>query len=601
MARRFQASPRGRGIMADSLTKRQSKKETVLRKLDERERLARFKRDFLADLKADKKWRDAKAEAGDFYDGYQWTEEEKSILKARNQPAVVINRIKPKIDGLIGIQLAARVDTKAYAQGDTEAEIEALSEQIRKIEDYTEFDQKETKAFTDICIEGRSWYWVKKCWDGLRKYWKIEKPSNDDVIKDLNSREMDLSDAKRVHHTVWVDVDDAAAMFPKRKKEIEENSTSPDFLDGEAILEHHRVKPDQYRAKLGGSVPDEAFESFCDEANKRIRVVTTYYRTNEIKKFYVHKDMKNADGVSEPLDITDMAEADLNLVKTTYPNGTILNEVRKILNHYTFTWNTELEWQTDTRPDDREAKFPFIMMYAYAERRDGTHYGFVRQHIDPQVEYNKRRSKLLHLLNVNSVRYLKGAFEDPEKARAEFQKPDGFIEIEPSFANGVTVEKNLDVSATQFQLLQQAAMEIDGVGAAKEVEGKSSANSGKELQLRQQLAQQPTRAPFDAARDGRRRTFQYVLEDQISELGPEFQDLKFDVVVEEAPDTISQNSEVFEKMVSLAQAGLPIPMEWIMAVSPIPKVLREQLPQQNQGQVPAAPQGATEKPAGAVA
>ena len=35
--------------------------------------------------------------ARDYKDGYQWTEQERRILKNRNQPCITNNRIKPKV------------------------------------------------------------------------------------------------------------------------------------------------------------------------------------------------------------------------------------------------------------------------------------------------------------------------------------------------------------------------------------------------------------------------------------------------------------------------------------------------------------------------
>ncbi len=33
----------------------------------------------------------------DYYDGYQWTEDEREALRARKQPCITNNRIKPKV------------------------------------------------------------------------------------------------------------------------------------------------------------------------------------------------------------------------------------------------------------------------------------------------------------------------------------------------------------------------------------------------------------------------------------------------------------------------------------------------------------------------
>src|SRR4030042_719772 len=45
----------------------------------------------------------------DYYDNEQWTLEEKQELEDRGQPAIVINRIKPTLDLVIGTEAKMRV------------------------------------------------------------------------------------------------------------------------------------------------------------------------------------------------------------------------------------------------------------------------------------------------------------------------------------------------------------------------------------------------------------------------------------------------------------------------------------------------------------
>src|SRR3990167_2194293 len=49
----------------------------------------------------------------DYYDSNQWTPAERAKLSAQKQAATVINRIKPKMDGLMGMESANRTTAKA--------------------------------------------------------------------------------------------------------------------------------------------------------------------------------------------------------------------------------------------------------------------------------------------------------------------------------------------------------------------------------------------------------------------------------------------------------------------------------------------------------
>ena len=50
----------------------------------------------------------------DYYDSRQWTPEEVRKLKKQKQAALVFNRIKPKMDALMGMEKAAKTTAKAY-------------------------------------------------------------------------------------------------------------------------------------------------------------------------------------------------------------------------------------------------------------------------------------------------------------------------------------------------------------------------------------------------------------------------------------------------------------------------------------------------------
>jgi hypothetical protein len=48
----------------------------------------------------------------DYYDGKQWTSDEAQVLRDRKQAPIVINRIAPKVDFLVGLEQQTRTDRK---------------------------------------------------------------------------------------------------------------------------------------------------------------------------------------------------------------------------------------------------------------------------------------------------------------------------------------------------------------------------------------------------------------------------------------------------------------------------------------------------------
>lgn len=544
----------------------------------EEEELKRFRYDFLCDYRNEAKWREQADLDGDFYDGNQWTEEEKQVLKERGQPAVTINRIKPRMDAIFGIQQALRVDTKAYPAHDKEQEAEAISERLREIEDDCDFDELETLVFEDQAIAGRGWFELKKEWDGLRSRHKIAHLDFREVVKDRYSKKPDLSDAKRVSKTVMTELEDAKALFPEFEEQIEACVDAKYFESYGQGSPHKNILGDQYKS---GSVDAhyQDYNDFVDRERKRLRLVTMYYRGQTPQKYFYFPG-------EEPMDVTDMDEKSMETLAQAKPGGTVETQWKKTLNCVVFCWGQILEHKKDIRPHDVDAKFPLILTPGYIERKTGREYGLIRQMRDPQCEVNKRRSKLIHLITVNRVEYEKGAFEDPAKARAEYVKPDGFIERRQGFQ--VNVANNLELSQTHYMLLQQATQEIDQSAAGREVEGRSNSSSGREFQLRQQQATQPIRKLFSNLRAARRRVALYLLDEILREF-PDLQTTKYDIVIEEAPESLNLNAETFETLVQLANnSKVPVPLDMLIKVSPLSGTIKkefiERLQQQEQQQ-----------------
>src|SRR5690606_38347316 len=99
----------------------------------------------------EKDWRKNKKLWARNYDGDQLTQEEKQELKKRGQPEVVINRIKPRIDAILGIQITNKTKTKAFPRGrNDDRKGTEITEAFRYIDQRTNFEKQETKAFKEI-------------------------------------------------------------------------------------------------------------------------------------------------------------------------------------------------------------------------------------------------------------------------------------------------------------------------------------------------------------------------------------------------------------------------------------------------------------------
>ena len=156
--------------------------------------------------------------ARDYYDDKQYTPEETAILRKRKQPIVTNNRIKPKINYLLGQELSKRAAPKAYPRTpDDDDGAQAATDALRFVCEVNNFDRIRSKSFEQFCIEGACG--IDVCVYEANGGYEIDlKPIYfDRMWWDPHSRENDFSDAKYLGQFRWMDLADAEREFPGKK------------------------------------------------------------------------------------------------------------------------------------------------------------------------------------------------------------------------------------------------------------------------------------------------------------------------------------------------------------------------------------------------
>lgn len=574
---------------------------------EEAAKLRRWRSEFQQDLKVHLDWCKEKKKSEQFYDGDQLSTEEKTSLRARNQPEVVINLIKPRIDGVIGDFLGKRVMMRAFDRGTQDFETaKHITEALRYIEDQTRFDEQESQVAEDLFIGGVGWYKEHLEFDFLEPEIRISYRSNDDIVVDRRSRRRDLKDAKRLYETVWVEVEDLVELYPEHAAMIRAAADrAPQSLTGDNLpIKGTSYIGDDY-AQSSNVGPDTGFdfESFIDPKRKRLRLINIWERVQKRIEFAFHPDFK--EGVVE---LSDLTAEERKTLKNSFPDFQTFVRTRWELNSGMFIANKILEDKQNVREHDSEGKFPFARAVGHITKGDERKpYGMVKQYISPQEEYNKRRSKLLHKLNTNRILAEEGAFAKGsiETARREAARPDGVV----LFANGRQVNIDSDQpTQTDLLMLQQANNEIEASGISKEFVGTENAElSGKAINLRQAGGQKMLRAFYAGLRSARRHIFRIVLEDmqqfwtsekliRITDdpkaggviLNQRVSDEqtgetvilnslklgKYDIKIDEDLETPNQRKETFQQLANLGgvalKSGEPFPLELLIKASDLP-------------------------------
>lgn len=168
-----------------------------------------------------------------------------------------------------------------------------------------------------------------------------------------------------------------------------------------------------------------------------------------------------------------------------------------------FTKNKDLVpiKRTDTLDEHGHSVCELEMASCYVDQ-DGMRYGMVRGLISPQDEVNKRASKALHLLSVNSVIAESDTLANPDKFMAEIAKPDGFAEVAAGTLSEqrVLVHRGGELALGHVQLMQSAMNDIDAQGPSASMLPGAPATSGREVLARKQAASQELGSVFDSLR-----------------------------------------------------------------------------------------------------
>lgn len=491
----------------------------------------------------------------DYYDGKQWSSEEAQILRDRKQAPIVINRIAPKVDFLIGLEQQSRTDPKAYPRTPKhEQGAEAATDALRYLEEINNLDALFSDGFSDVCVEGIEAYLVNVEKKRGKAMPTVQRIPWDRFYYDPRSRLPDFSDARFLGLTVWMGKKAAKRLFKGKDDEIDSWCSDGANSPWEANSDRPEVV-------------------WWDESQKRVRINQHYYRDESTDEWMV-----------------------------CYFAGSLeLVAAKKCL-------------YVD---EDGEADCPIKARSVFVTR-ENERYGLVDRLIGIQDEINHRRSKALHMLSATRTWSQKGVFESKQDVIDELRKSTGHVEAAGVFGQDWGLIPNSELAQGQLLLMQDAKQEIDAVGANAALAGKDDrALSGRALQQRSQAGTTELGPVFDAHRSVKlevyralwmrvrqfwtEETWIRVTDDErnirfvglnrpvthgekleksgVSPINPNDPALKYvvekenavetmdvDIIIEDAPDTIAIQQEQFEVIAQLAQAQPQNPALFEMVV-----------------------------------
>jgi hypothetical protein len=199
----------------------------------------------------------------DYHDNKQLTSDELKELRKRRQPPYIDNRIKSKVDYLVGMEKQQRIDPRCLPRTPAhEEDADAMGQVLRYVSDEQNYDYKRSGVWRNLLIEGSGGVAVaiKTGYNGEPEI-ELRRIPWDRMFWDPASSEPDFSDAGYYGTVQWMDYRDAIALYPDGEEELNATLTTS-------------TQSDTYDDKPKYTV-------WADRKRKRVRIVQIWIKQAE--------------------------------------------------------------------------------------------------------------------------------------------------------------------------------------------------------------------------------------------------------------------------------------------------------------------------------
>lgn len=504
----------------------------------------------------------------DYRDGKQWTADEVQVLQARGQAPIVINRIAPKVNALMGMEINNRVDPRAYPRNpkDDRSAL-AVTQALRYVEESTRFDSIASKVFEEVNVEGYSGCIVEVDDDTNIAIREIDYSR---IYFDPHSRRKDFKDARFLGIVIWMDkevaeerwgevVDEA---FVSSSVETETFEDKPTWVDKKRarikVCEHYYIHKGVWHLCYfsGDKILEKPIPSpYVDEKERPICPI-------ELESVFVDRENNRYGLVKEWLDIQDeinhrrsKALHLLSVRQTASQRGAVADveemkyELSKPNGHVEVNGEIGTSFQILSTADMAQAQFSLLQE--------------AKNEIDSQ--------------GVNAA--LAGRETRDLSGRALQQlRQGGMAEIAPSFDQHrdwkLRVYRQIWMRIKQFWTEEKWIRVTDDPESMKFVGFNYPVTVGELLTERAQQGDQQAQAMLQRLINDPRLN-------EVAEMRNNPAELDLDVIVEEVPDMASLQHEQFQFLVELAgtYGREAVPFELLLEASSLPnkKVLLDKM------------------------
>ena len=414
-------------------------------------------RDFIHEIEDQPAWR-AKADIEmDYVDGNQLNSE---ILRAQREigmPPAIEPLIGPAIDAVLGLEAKNRADWRVEPNSDSTGDdiAKALGFELNQAERRSKADRACSEAYrSQICV-GLGWVEVSRETNPFKFPYRCHAVHRNEIHWDMLSTEDDLGDARYLVRRRWTASSQVKLLFPKSADLVDEcmggwSNFNYDSLSNEGGQSTSMLS--EFNQQRGWTIEEQQWR---DSTGKRVCLYEVWYR-----RWARVLIIKTADGRVVEYDKRNQVHVAMVATRAVSPEWAVIPKMR------TSIWMGPHCLKDEPTPF-RHQKFPYVPFWGKKEDRTGVPYGLVRGMIFMQDNVNATTSKLRWgLAAVRVTRTEDVLAMTDQQMREEIARPDADIVLKSAAmkAGGMfEVERDFNLSAQQFQLLQDSRIGIQRV------------------------------------------------------------------------------------------------------------------------------------------
>ena len=406
----------------------------------------------LSDIDHEPKWRESANKCADYYDHKQASAERIERSARTGEPLTIINLIQRTINGALGQEAKTRLNWKADPDAQAFAPwASVLNEKLQETQREAGTDMAISEAYSSMLRTGIGWVEVSRSPDPLAFPYRATPLHRNDVFWDWRARMPDKSDAAWMCRQRWVDLDEAIVTMPEFASMLEIGCHSGPITDSmaRAMLTNEGNFQSILDTRRAYSRTEE--EWLDNASRRRIRFYSVYYKQYKTAVALVSGTKRIKFNPQNPIHAALVANGAAKLI-----SGPSF-----VIRHAMFAGPYRLfDVETKTR------RYPLVPFVCYSADDDRSPYGLVHGMIEPQDEFNKRRSRLLWMLEAKQVFVDEDALAEKyntfQTLANEVMRPDAMFVLKKDRTNkdALRIDQNQQLSAEQARVMDDSKVLI---------------------------------------------------------------------------------------------------------------------------------------------